>query len=64
MINELCLAAVLINISGFDWDKHDKKIFKRAEYVCANDKRYEDTPCVRKFIKKEERVYNVICGAY
>jgi hypothetical protein len=24
---------------------------------------YTDSPCVKIFIKKEERVYNVICGS-
>jgi len=58
----LCLAAILTNTSGFDWNKHDEKIFKRAQYVCGTDKRYDDTKCVRRFTKTKVRTYRVICG--
>ena len=58
----MCLAAALINTSGFEWNKHDEKIYKRAEYVCATDSRYAENRCVTTFTKTEERVYRVICG--
>ena len=60
----ICATTIFLNTSGLDWNKHDTKIYKRAKHVCSTDKRYKDTnPCVKKFIKKEARVYNVICGA-
>ena len=58
----LCLSAILVNTSGFEWNKHDEKIYKRAEYVCSTDERYADSKCVYSFTKTEERVYRVICG--
>ena len=58
----LCAATIFINMSGFDWNMHDQKILKRAEYVCGNDKRYEGSTCVKFFTKTEKQVYRVLCG--
>lgn len=64
MITVMCLATVLLNSSNFEFNEHDKKMVKRAKYVCANDERYTGTPCLVKFTKTQERSYQAICGAY
>ena len=63
MISLLCAATLWINTTNEPWTKHDIKIYKRASHVCSTDSRYKDThPCVAKFIKKDIRVYYVLCG--
>lgn len=57
-----CLAVIMINLSGIPWNAHDFKIKSSAQYRCSTDERYKDTPCLVKFIKKEERHYNAFCG--
>jgi len=63
MMGLICAATILINLSSEPWDSKDSKIFKRAKYVCSNDFRYKnDTPCLKSFTKKDDMVYNCICG--
>lgn len=57
----LCLPVKIINTSGIPWNKDDDAILTRAKYVCGNDKRYTDTPCVGMIHKKEERHFLVLC---
>ncbi len=59
----LCSASFFLNTSGIPWNDHDKKILKRAEFVCGNDARYTENPCVHTFTKTEAQVYRVICGS-
>jgi len=59
-----CITTMLLNLSSepmFD-DKRDNKALVRASYVCYNDDRYKDQPCLKYFIKSDVGVYNVICG--
>lgn len=58
----ICLATMLVNITNINFTDQDLKALKRAEYVCGHDARYKDTPCLKKFLKKETRVYWAICG--
>lgn len=62
MLSLICAATIIINTSGDPWNEHDEKVMKRATYVCATNERYEDTPCLVKFYKKETRAYWAICG--
>lgn len=55
----ICATILMVNISNDPWNDHDKKILKRAKYVCSLEK---DTPCVKKFIKTEKLNFHVICG--
>ena len=48
----------MINLSGYPWNQHDIDTKERAVKTCKKD--YND--CLKKFIKKEPRVYNAICG--
>ena len=59
-----CITTMILNISGigFSKDPRDLKSFKRAAYVCGSDKRYEDGPCLIKFMKVENGVYRALCG--
>ena len=60
----LLCASVFIssNQSIEPWNAHDMKILTRARFVCSNDGRYTDTPCVKSFVKTEVRAYRVVCG--
>ena len=57
-----CAATILVNLSGDPWNKHDEKVRKRAVYVCANDPRYKDTPCLYKLVKTKPRSFQAFCG--
>lgn len=54
-----CLATTIINLTP-NWADLDEKVLSRAKYVCYS--RYDS--CLKKFIKKEEHLYNAICGRY
>lgn len=58
----ICLTTLLLNITNIEFNKQDYNALKRAKYVCRSDARYKDTPCLKKFLKKETRVYWAICG--
>jgi len=54
----ICAATILINLSGFPWNKNDMNVMKATKISC--EKEYKE--CLKKFIKKGERNYNAICG--
>ena len=58
----VCLNTFFLNWSSEPWNDYDKKRYERSIYVCATDERYEETPCLKSFIKVEPRVYRSICG--
>lgn len=59
-----CKNPELINESKEDWNqREDKWAIQRAIKVCATDEHYSDTPCLKKFIKREPLTYAAICGA-
>ena len=60
MLSLVCAATIWINLTNSSWNDHDKKIYKRAKFVCENQ--YKNTPCVKKFIKSGKKMYRVICG--
>lgn len=53
-----CAATIMINLSNIPWNAKDEQVKNRADQVC----RIEYKSCLKKFIKKEERTYNAICG--
>lgn len=55
-----CVAPIILNQSGTDWNDHDNKILEKYRTRCG--KVFKDSPCLKTFIKKEEQVYWVICG--
>lgn len=55
-----CLPVVKDNESGKPWNKHDAKIIKQYTYRCGEI--FPGAPCVSMVVKKEERVYWIICG--
>lgn len=58
----ICMTTIIINLTTFPLNNTDFKAIKRSQFVCSSDKRYNDQPCLKKFVKKEKRVYNAICG--
>lgn len=63
MVNSLvCVTTLILNYSGFTLNDNDFSIIKRGHYVCNTFDQYKSTPCLKKFIKKKEREYLVICG--
>ncbi len=56
------MITVLTVSSYFGSDARDFKSLKRSEKTCRTDMRYSDTPCLIKFIKREDGVYWAICG--
>jgi hypothetical protein len=61
MTSLICAATLWINLTNFEWNTHDKKIYNRAKSVCVF--KYKSNPCIKKFIKSDKRTYRVICGA-
>lgn len=55
---KICAVTILINLSGVDWTDQDMRSKRTAQKTCK--KTYKS--CLKKFIKKEPRVYNAICG--
>lgn len=60
MINLICPALIIVNFSGEPWKEIDQKNLDVAKYRCIQI--FEDSPCLKKFIKKEPRTYNAICS--
>lgn len=58
MLLNLCAIVIMINLSGNPWNDFDLKTKKRAIKTCR--KRYNS--CLKKFIKKEKKIYNAVCG--
>lgn len=42
------------------WNEDDQKTLDFAKVRCAEI--YPDAPCIKKFIKKSDTNYNVVCG--
>ena len=58
----ICLATILTNLSGLDWNTHDLKMKEYAKNVCSTREQYKDTPCLKEFIKTGKRSYQAICS--
>ncbi len=41
------------------WTSYDQSVLDRSRIRCGEI--YNDAPCVKRFIKKEEQLYNVVC---
>lgn len=54
----ICAATVMINMTNEPWTDFDLRTKRRATYVC----RTEYKGCLKRFIKKEDRHYQAICG--
>jgi len=60
ILGSICLSPIRTNESSESWNNHDKKIVKRASYLCMT--RYK--LCLKYFIKKAPREYWAICGEH
>ncbi len=55
----VCMQPNIINKTK-TWNDLDQQTLKRAQVRCQE--LYSDAPCLKTFIKKEELLYNAICG--
>jgi hypothetical protein len=55
-----CAATIMINISGEPWNREDEENMRAATARCPQ--LYSDAPCLSKFIKKQARTYEALCG--
>ena len=58
----MCLPATFINRTEFAWNKFDQQTFLRATKRCGE--LFENTPCVKQFIKTGKIDYQVVCSEY
>ena len=58
-MNLICAAVILVGFSK-PYTERDEGVFKRAPVGCAQI--YPQFPCVKKIIRKEDGVYNILCG--
>lgn len=54
-----CIATILINLTNQPWNKHDLEVKDFASKRCVVH--YQNSPCLKKFIKKDKQTYNAIC---
>jgi len=55
----ICTSALIINLTSFVWNLHDMSILLQSTQECAV--RYENSPCLSRFIKVGERDYHIMC---
>lgn len=55
-----CALAILINLTQHPFNNTDLKHIVTAKSRCGQI--YKDSPCLKKFIKREKKVYWAICG--
>ena len=58
MINFICAATIIVNMSTQPLNKKDKETFERAKVRCKEV--YDD--CLKKFVKRDVGTYWAICG--
>jgi len=54
-----CPKTVVVNMTS-TWNETDKKTLTLAQSRCKIY--YPSSPCLKRFVKKEERTYWAICG--
>ena len=57
--NESCPKTQIENRTD-EWNDYDQQTYERALKRCGEI--YKDSPCLKKFIKKDQMTYNAICG--
>jgi len=55
----VCLVVIVVNLTS-TWNKVDQTTLDRAKIRCQQ--LYPDSPCLKKFIKKPDNIYNAICS--
>jgi hypothetical protein len=56
----VCAMIVFINCTNIEWNQHDFNTVQAARQQCPI--KFENSPCVSKFIKYRERGYGIVCG--
>lgn len=55
-----CPKTIFENQSKFNWNDEDFKVYEKARIRCGEI--YKESPCVKKFIKRDKQDYSVVCG--
>lgn len=55
-----CAQTQLINQTKESWNDFDQAVLRKADIRCGE--LYPDAPCVRRFYKRPEQSYWVVCG--
>lgn len=55
-----CAQPIFENQTKFPWNENDRWNFDTALPKCK--KLYPNSPCIKKFIKRGERDYRVVCS--
>lgn len=55
-----CLDPIVINRSQYEITLRDLQILSQNKDFCR--KKFEDSICVKKFIKRDKQVYHIVCG--
>lgn len=59
LLSLACPNVTVINHTS-SWDEQDRQAFNRAYLHCVDE--YSKSPCLVRFEKVEEGVYNALCG--
>ena len=61
MMSLMCAAVIVEVLKGVPpMDDRDNKVLERAKTRCSFY--YPNSPCLKRFIKKDVNLYNAICG--
>lgn len=60
-LNNGCPKPKIENRTSYDWNSFDSVSLRTAVKRCGEI--YRNSPCVKRFIKRGERDYSVVCGA-
>jgi hypothetical protein len=60
MFLSLCTLTIIINLTSRPIDSFDKQTMVYCKKRCPQI--FSDAPCLKRFVVKEDRVYNCICG--
>lgn len=56
----ICALVIMINLTKLPWTEIDVKNKIVAKHRCIT--KYDDSPCLKKFIKVGDQTYRAICG--
>lgn len=59
MLSLFCPVVIMVNLTALPWTELDNRNLVVAKSRCSE--LYPNSPCLKKFIKKDRGVYNAIC---
>lgn len=60
LLSSSCPETKMVNRTEFPWNDFDRQTLARAKKRCGE--LYENSPCVKLFIKRTANDYSVLCG--